>query len=560
MTTQTAPTTQIGNIATSLDAMAARLPHQPAVIYPHSRDSSGRVSYVHYTYSQLLRASSQIAHGLAHYGITRGTRTVLMVTPSLEFFALTFALFRAGIVPVMVDPGIGRKNLKICLAEAEPQAFIGIPKAHLGRMLLGWARDTIKINITTGKRGFAGIITLDQVMQAGASQGHFEAADTRTDETAAILFTSGSTGISKGVIYNHGNFLAQVEMIRDTYGIQPGEIDLPTFPPFSLFDPALGMTTIIPDMDFTRPADVDPIKLIEAIENFGVTNMFGSPALLNRLGRYVAEHDIRFPTLRRIISAGAPVPAEVLQRFDNALNPDVQIFTPYGATETMPVANIGSHEILNETAEKTAQGAGVCIGRPAERVSAAIIAIDDGPIENWDSSLELPPDEIGEIVIKSPTVTQGYYNRPQATQLAKIKDADGQIRHRMGDLGYFDQQGRLWFCGRKTHRVVTSSGTLFTIPCERVFNTHPAVYRTALVGVERNGAVEPVLCVELEANLTNPNHQQIERELLAIGAQHPHTQPVKTMLFHPAFPVDIRHNSKIFREKLGPWAAKELAR
>src|SRR5205085_11023772 len=137
---------------------------------------------------------------------------------------------------------------------------------------------------------------------------------TGADETAAVLFTSGSTGVPKGPVYSHGVFAAQVELLRGTYGIQPGEIDLPTFPLFALFGPALGMTSIIPDMDFTRPGQVDPRKIVSAIEKYRVTNLFGSPALIDRVGSYGVEHKIKLPSLRRVISAGAKVEAEKLKR------------------------------------------------------------------------------------------------------------------------------------------------------------------------------------------------------------------------------------------------------
>ena len=185
-----------------------------------------------------------------------------------------------------------------------------------------------------------------------------------------------------------------------------------------------------------------------------------------------------------------------------------------------------------------------------------IIPIRDEPIPTWSDDLELPRGDIGEIAVQGPVVTHSYHKRPQSTALAKIVDAAGGFWHRMGDVGYLDDQGRLWFCGRKSQRVVTPSGTYFTIPCEGVFNTHPAVYRTALVGVERGGAVQPVLCVEREPNNPMPE-EALRRELLDIGAKYPHTKAIQTILFHTAFPVDIRHNAKIFREQLAVWAAKQ---
>jgi acyl-CoA synthetase (AMP-forming)/AMP-acid ligase II len=171
--------------------------------------------------------------------------------------------------------------------------------------------------------------------------------------------------------------------------------------------------------------------------------------------------------------------------------------------------------------------------------------------------LKVAVGEIGEIVVKGPQVTREYYNAAGHTALAKMKDGEA-VRHRMGDLGYFDEQGRLWFCGRKSQRVRTADGTLFTVPCESVFNTHPEVFRTALVGVGEAGSELPVLCVELEGGVDRAQHDRIRNELLDLGAGFEHTRGIRTVLFHPAFPVDIRHNAKIGRGQLATWAAPQV--
>lgn len=545
------------NIAAYLPKMAQSQPHTPAIIAPYGRSPAGRVLYEHYTYKQLDDKSNAIAAGLEKVGITRGVRTVLMVRPSLDFFALTFALFKIGAVPVVVDPGLGLKSLKSCLGRAKPEAFIGIPPAHVARLLFGWSKDTIKTHVTVGRRWFWGGHTLDQVQELTANDTAYQMAETQGDEIAAILFTSGSTGPPKGVVYRHENFAAQVEMIRELFGIQPGEIDLPTFPLFALFDPALGMTTIVPDMDPTKPAQVDPAKIIEAIEDFGVNTMFGSPALLNTVGRYGEKHQIKLPTLKRVIAAGAPLPAHVMKRFHTMLEDDGVIYPPYGATESLPVAVLGSHEILEDTWPQTEKGAGVCVGRPVPIVDVKVIGITDEGIPNWDESLCVAQGEVGEIVVKGPVVTQAYFNDGQNTGLAKIEDSGG-IRHRMGDLGYFDTQGRLWFCGRKSHRVTLGEQTLFTIPCEGIFNAHPDIYRTALVGVGTGENRKPVLCVELEASSSQASQLELTDALKKMAKEHQHTSDIQTFLFHPSFPVDIRHNAKIGREKLSVWAAGQL--
>ena len=388
------------------------------------------------------------------------------------------------------------------------------------------------------------------------SSGQWQRVATQAEDLAAILFTSGSTGIPKGAIYQHGNFAGQVRMIGETYGIQPGEIDLPTFPPFALFDPALGMTTVLPEMDFRRPASVDPERIRECIEGFGVTNMFGSPALLNTVSRWAQETGAHFSTLKRVISAGAPVPAAVLARTRAMMAEEGQIFTPYGATESLPVASIESRQVLDETAELTAQGAGVCVGRPVPPAKVRVIAITDDEIASWDDVTELPPGQVGEITVHSPTVTVGYWGRPAQTALAKIDD-DGVVVHRMGDVGYVDDSGRIWFCGRKSQRLETADGPMYTSQVEAVFNSHPAVYRSALVGVGEFGQQRPVVCVELLPR-QQIKQQRLFSELREIAARQPLTAAIDTFLIHGGFPVDIRHNAKIGREALRRWATSEL--
>ncbi len=545
------------NIAAGLTAMARDRPHALAVLAPSGRDRAGRARHVHWTFRQLDEMSDLAAAGLRAKGIGPGSRAVLMVKPGLSFFALTFGLFKAGIVPVLVDPGLGIKNLGPCLAEARPDAFIGISKAQVARRLLGWGKATVKTTVTIDPGWPGGWLDCYE-------RDYLDSVDVPIpapvdpDDTAAILFTSGSTGVPKGAVYTHAIFHAQIDLLRKTYDIRPGEVDLCTFPLFALFGPILGMTCVVPEMDATRPGQVNPARIFEAIDDFGVTNLFGSPALIRRVGDHGKAHGFKLPTLRRVISAGAPVPARVLETFADLLEPDVQIYTPYGATESLPVCSIGSDEILGETRHATDRGEGVCVGRPVEGMRAELIRIQDEPISAWSDELLVPEGEVGEIVVKGPVVTRSYFNRPEATALAKIDDpASGGFWHRMGDLGRRDEQGRIWYCGRKSHRVQTESGTLFTDPCEGLFNVHPDAARTALVGVGPPGKAKPILCVETKPTVGRGEWDRVRDELRALSQTNPITRGIATFLRHPSFPVDIRHNAKIFREKLALWAARQ---
>ncbi len=544
------------NVAVHLARMARDFPYRKAVIQPVGRDHQNRVAYSHLTFRQLHRESDCLAHGLDQAGISAGVRTVLMVPPSPDFFVLIFALFKVGAVPVIVDPGMGIQRMLRCLRGTEPTAFIGISKAHVLRFFYPRFFRSVTHWVTVGRRWFWSGRTLDQLLVKPWTP--YPANPTRRDETAAILFTTGSTGPAKGAVYTHGNFDAQVALIRSHFNIAPGEIDLPTFPLFSLFDPALGMTAVIPDMDPTRPARAHPVKIIEAIIDHGITNMFASPALLKRLGEYGRDRDIRLPSLRRVISAGAPVSPDVIDLFSRMLPRHAEVHTPYGATEAMPVASIASHEILKNTRQMSAKGFGICVGRPIDGIDVKIIKITDDPIDRWRDDLVLPAGRIGEITACGPPVTRRYYADPPADALAKIKDGDG-FRHRMGDLGWIDSSGRIWFCGRKNHRVIINENdALYSIPCESIYNNHPDVSRSALVGVGDAPHQTPVICIELKEDVSPQAHERIQAELVALGKTSPHTKAVKEVLFHDAFPVDIRHNAKIFREQLAQWAEEQM--
>ena len=323
----------------------------------------------------------------------------------------------------------------------------------------------------------------------------------------------------------------------------------------------MGTTTVIPDMDPTRPADVDPPRLLDAIDQWEINQAFGSPALWTTVGRYANQRGRRVPSLNRIFSAGAPVPPHVLEVMRDAMAEDGCMYTPYGATEALPVASIESREVLGETAEKCRQGAGTCVGRKFSGIDWQVIGIDDGPLDRIEQVRSLGVGEIGELMVTGNVVTQRYVTRVDQNALHKVHDGD-RIWHRMGDVGYLDEQGRFWCCGRKSHRVLTARGPMFTEPCEAIFNTHPHVHRSALVGVGEAGKQQPVIIAEpwpehLPKDLAK--RAEMENQLRQAGQSHELTASIeRVFIYSKRLPTDIRHNSKIFREQLAPWAAEQI--
>ena len=528
-------------LTTRLQQNALRFPDKPA-FFIQTRSSAWQTL----TYHQLAARTQLFARGLSAYGIRPGTRAVLMAPPGVDFFALVFALLQSGIVPVMIDPAIGLRNVTPCIAETESQVYFGSTLTHAIRWLFGWGKASLRLSLS-----------LSDVARAGSSAPDIQPVQVTPETEAAIVYTSGSTGLPKGAIFTHANFMAQIEMLAAALQLRGNEIDLPAFPLFALIDCLLGVTAVIPDLRFPPPAKVNPARIMAAIQSRQVDTLFVSPVALAKLAQYGTENGLQLPGLKRVLTAGAPAPAEVQAQFVSLLSPDAELFGIYGATETLPVSIINSREVLQETRHLSALGAGVCIGRAVSGAQIQIIPITDQALSAAEA-VPLPVGGIGEITVQGLAVTKKYVGRDQANRLAKIVADDGEIIHRMGDLGYFDEKGRLWFCGRKSQRVLTGGRTLFTEQLEGIFNAHPLIHRTALVGIKTSWATIPVLWVELIPGARDANQDQIRAELFALAKPQKLARPIKIILFHPAFPTDVRHNSKIIREKLAELALKRL--
>jgi olefin beta-lactone synthetase len=517
------------NVARFLDEMAHRQGERCALRVPLGGVGEGGIRYAERSFAELAESSDRAAALLAGRGIGRGTRTLLMVKPGLPLIEICFALFKLGAVPVVIDPGMGLKGFLRCVRRTEPEALVGIPLAGVVGRLFRPSFRSVRTRMTVG-RAWA--------RQVSETTPWAEAAVAGADELAAILFTSGSTGPAKGVEYTHGMFDAQVRLIREAYAIEPGEVDLPMLPIFALFNPALGMTTIVPEMNPSRPASVDPARIVRAIHQNAVTNSFGSPVLWDRIATYCEAKGETLPTLRRVLMAGAPAPVSLLERM-RALMPGGEVHTPYGATECLPVSTISAGEVLRETWERTLAGAGTCVGRAVPGVEIRIVPL------GADGASCLPSGERGEILVTGPSVTRAYNRLPEATAAAKWRGEDGRTWHRMGDLGYLDADGRLWFCGRVAERVETAAGPLLTDPVEAVFNEVPGVRRSALIGLGAAPRQIPAVVIE-----RRPGATVTLEALRAQAGRFPHTAAIERFFFARRFPVDVRHNAKIHRLEL----------
>jgi len=506
------------------------------------------------TFGELHERSGKYAAYFRGQGIDAKEIVMLMVRPSIDFICITLALFKVGATIVLIDPGMGYRNLLRCIRSVQPKYLIGIPKAILFSMVFKGHFNSIQKRFCCGNT--AGLLGLDIRSIIERYQSDSSLYNPGPEDLAAIIFTTGSTGPPKGVQYHHSVFRAQLDMIRDHYRIGADDIDQPAFPLFALFSTALGACAVIPDMDPTRPATVDPRKFTESIKRYQVTYSFGSPALWNVVGNYCRQNQIILPSLRKILMAGAPVPYNLLKTVQGILPEESAIHTPYGATESLPIISIEAREILADTWQSSREGKGTCVGRPLPGIEVRVIPVTENAIEQFSDIQCCPSGEIGELIVKGRVVTKAYHNNPTATALSKIRDGQ-HFWHRMGDLGYLDSQGRVWFCGRKNHRVETGKRRLYSVCCESIFNEHPQIFRAALVGIGPAGCQLPVIIVELQPDKEIARQKLLE-ELRQLALSNPITEDIEHFLIHPHFPVDIRHNAKIFREQLAVWAQKKI--
>jgi acyl-CoA synthetase (AMP-forming)/AMP-acid ligase II len=507
------------------------------------------------TFGDLSTTIAKVACRLKNLGVRPRDRVAVFIGDGPRFVVVVNALFHLGAVPVLIDPGMGLDNVAACVREQRPRALVGIARAQVLRLLRREAFRSIAVSVVVdGWFPGAAKLTLDGEDPADSYLPMHRQSST---EPAAVLYTSGSTGAPKGVLYTHGMLMAQATAIRDMFGIARGDVDVCCFLPFALFSVAMGTTAVFPHMDFRAPAKARPERIFAALSQGAdgrpATSAFASPALWEPFSRWLSSTGTKLHGTKRILTAGAPVRPQLHERLLQAL-PDGDVFTPYGATEALPVAFMSGRSVVDETAALTRRGQGTCVGTPAPGVTVKIIALTDEPIATMFDAQELPTGAVGEIVVRGACVTRAYDETSdrarEANALSKIKDGD-DVWHRMGDVGRLDAQGRLWFCGRKSQRVQKDGGVvLFSIPVEAVVETlvDATGQRAALVGVGERGHQRAVVFVEAG-----------EKPVPILDAVRalPGCAAVDEVRAHAgSFPVDRRHNAKIEREKLAALALK----
>jgi len=509
------------------------------------------------SFAELFSRVRQYERGLAQLGCRAGDRIVMLVPPGIEFLALSYAVMGRGAIPVFLDPGMGRENLVKCIADAAPAGFIAAAKAHLLRWIKPKIFKGLRFSIAVSELPIPGAYGVGFLKRF--SPQPLLVVQRSASAPGLIAFTSGATGTPKGVLFTNEMLRAQLDIFTSSLGLVPGATDLPLLPVFALFSLALGVGSVFAPLDPAKPLDLDPELMLRIITQFKVQSSFGSPTLWSKIAEYAVRHQTTLTGISRIYMAGAPVPPRVLALVQRAA-PQAVVATPYGATEALPVTMVRASDLAagaeasgGVTAALTGE-VGTPVGAPVEGVEIRIIGASNRAFSSIAETKTLPVLVIGEVIVRGRNVSPAYLHRPDANQLGKIKD-DATFWHRMGDTGYLDQDGKLYFCGRKSHVVTTEERLYYSDPVERIFNEHVKVRRSALIGVK--GGTEPAVAIEpLPEHFPSggAEREQFAAELRALAQKTPLTARIEKFYFHPSFPVDARHNAKIFRDKLSTWA------
>jgi acyl-CoA synthetase (AMP-forming)/AMP-acid ligase II len=505
------------------------------------------------SYAQFDAQVKSLCAGLTERGIGKGDRVILLIPMQIELYVCMSAIMRIGAVTVFVDPHMRRDHFDNCCRLVKPKAFIGTSKAHLFRVFCKQLRK-VPIQLTTGR--LPGFIarSIGTWMRKPLHRPAPEIADVTDDHPALIGFTTGSSGVPRGSTRSHGFLNAQIKAL-----FQPGEkrnsvVDLPGFPVLPLDNLVRGRTTILPQIQPGKVADIEVKTLLAQVARYSPDMMSGAPSYLETICAGAEAARCTLDSVKILFTGGAAMPKSGLQRL-RAVWPSARVVIVYGSTEAEPVACIDATEIINECYSLSTRGHGYCVGYPIDEIESAILPLDfiNSNIDDL-SEVVLPGYCVGEIVVRGPHVNTQYWNDPQGEKKNKIQTPNG-IWHRMGDAGYRDEKGRLWLLGR-CHNAISApwlpapddnprsfnprqSAWIFPYQVEAIINNLEGIKRSAYVGVN-NGYHLVVEFVDDGSDIVS-----LETSLRVAITGFPLTR----IWFQP-LPVDPRHNSKIEYQKV----------
>ncbi|SDQ22516.1 alpha/beta fold hydrolase [Quadrisphaera sp. DSM 44207] len=512
------------------------------------------------TWRGLAARVDEVAAGLLEGGVRPGQRVSLLVPPGPDLTALFYACLRIGAVVVVADAGLGLRGLSRAVRGAAPDHVMAERRGLLAARALRWPGRRTAVGAVAGGRRTVEALGAAEHLDDVADRGRRALAAGRQlppapaqDAEAAVLFTSGSTGPAKGVVYLHRQLEGVRDVLAATYGVGPSAPFVAAFAPFALFAPSLGATSAVPETDVTKPSTLTAAALADAVAAIGAEIVFASPAALANVVATAAAlspaQRQELARVRTLLSAGAPVGVDLLLRVREVL-PAATARTPYGMTEALPVTDVTLDELL-----AAGPGDGVLVGRPVPGAEVAIAPLDEEAVPS--GALTDVPEVTGEVAVRAPHVKERY-DQLWDVQRASARDPGW---HRTGDVGHLDVEGRLWVEGRLAHVLTTAGGALTPVGPEQRVQQLDAVARAAVVGVGPVGAQQAVVVLEAAGGAGGgaaapPGLAPLD---LLDAVRAVAGVPVAAVLVVDRLPTDVRHRSKVDRTRVAAWAARVLA-
>jgi len=445
---------------------------------------------VEYTYKTLEENTNRFANLFKKLGVEKGTKVAISMTNIPEYIYSYFALFKIGAIAVPLDHRLKPEESFILMNHCKADFFITVPSKEFNPDVIKQNVPSLK-NIILAKGDFEGCISIEKVINDFSPE--FPVGDVDENSIAAIFYTSGTTGIPKGVIWTYRHLDSPIETLFKHYNcFEKGDVCICPIP-FSHNGGIVGILLILFDVKLIVMEFYHPLELLKNLEKYNVTGTFLVPTMFIGMLNLEEFDKVQLPHLRWAAVFGAPYSPDVIKRF-NKVCPQAKLLSGYGLTET------AAPNVLPPLKDVRFGS----VGKPVPWVEVKIVD-EDG--------VEVPQGEVGEIIMKGWPITPGYYNQPDLTaQVIK----DGWLY--TGDLGKFDKDGYLYIVGRKKDVIIVGGLNVYATEVEGVIHKHPKVKEVAVVGVPdklRGEAVKAVIVPKEGEELTELEIKNFCRENLA---------------------------------------------
>jgi acyl-CoA synthetase (AMP-forming)/AMP-acid ligase II len=539
------------NVNAFLEKRAKETPDR-AIFYwiPANKNENQKSLHSKISFSDFSDKSARLATGFTKLGIVSGDRVIVFLPMSVEMYLVVTSLQRIGAIPVFLDSWSRRSQLETVIQKTKPKAMVSFGMAFEFCKTIPEA-CSISLKIEVGENTKQYSANLEELYKNKPAP----ILPVESEHTALITFTTGSSGTPKGADRSHRFLAAQHYALKESVPYKKMDIDLCTFPVFALNNIATGITTVIPAVNLSEYEKLDPAILVKQTIDSKATCANLSPAIFNKISAFCINGNIKLPKVRRFITGGAPISRDDLLRFQSITDRS-NIVILYGSTEVEPITHITADEWLsmkNIESDDFLFSHGVNVGKIVKSLRYRFIKLNKGPVEIRKKSDWKTFDankEVGELIVAGEHVCDKYYDDPTAWSSVKIKDIDGTVWHRTGDVGKVDKTGYLWIIGRVHNAILRNNVYYFPIPVEILLKKLPFVSQSAYLGIPNKKlgekaviVISPIDFAKLEENknLWSAEISKIMRKFKI---------PVDDIFFLEKIPMDPRHHSKIEYEEI----------